>query len=190
MITLDGVDALLRGQGLALMFPLAMVEGPIVTVIAGALARAGYVAVAGVFLVAVLADLVGDAAVYGMGRMAHRLPQRLRTRLGLNPARLDRLTQHFRQKGAATLVIGKLTHSAGFAVLAAAGAARMPFGRFLVVNGLATLPKAAAFVAIGYGLGATYTSVDQAIFTVSMVALGAIVLAWLFWRHGRRRQPT
>ncbi len=189
-MTLGWLEALLRSHGLLLMAPLALLEGPIVTVIAGALARAEILSVAGVYAVAVLADLVGDSIVYWLGRQAPRLPLRWRTRLGLGEARLDQLGAHFRARGAVTLVIGKLTHSAGFAVLAAAGAARMPFGPFLAVNVLATLPKAGLFLAIGYFVGAAYTTVDRAIFVGSLSILAVLAILWAGFRILRRWSST
>jgi membrane protein DedA with SNARE-associated domain len=189
-MTPEALEALVRSHGLWLMFPLALVEGPIITVIGGALAKAGVLPVAGVYLVAVLGDLVGDAAMYGLGRLAPWLPEGLRRRLGLSPARLDRLAAHFREKGAVTLVIGKLTHSAGFAVLVAAGAAQMPFGRFLAINLAATLPKVAAFLLLGYGLGAVTAGVDDAILVGSLVLLALLGLAWVAYRLLRRKAPS
>jgi membrane protein DedA with SNARE-associated domain len=189
-MTAEALEALVRSHGLWLMFPLALVEGPIITVIGGALARAGVMPVLGVYIVAVIADLAGDAVMYGLGRLAPWLPAGVRARLGLSQSRLDGLAAHFRARGATTLVIGKLTHSAGFAVLVAAGAARMPFGRFLVVNLAATLPKAAAFLLLGFGLGVATQTVDDAILVVSLAMLAMLGLAWVAFRLLRRRLPS
>jgi membrane protein DedA with SNARE-associated domain len=189
-MTPDTLETLVRAHGLWLMFPLAVVEGPIITVIGGALARAGVLPVAGIYLVAVIGDLAGDAVMYGLGRLAPWLPPRLRARLGLRPDRLDRLAAHFRVRGGITLVIGKLTHSAGFAVLVAAGAARMPFGRFLAINLAATLPKAAALLLLGYALGAAAGRVDDAILVASLAMLALLGLAWVAVRLLSRRTPS
>lgn len=144
----------------------------------------------GVYLVAVIADLVGDAIMYGLGRLAPWMPVGLWARLGLSQSRLDRLATHFRQRGAITLVAGKLTHSAGFAVLIAAGAAQMPFGRFLAVNFAATLPKVAAFLLLGYALGAATSAVDDAIVIGSLVLVAVLGLGWCSVRFLRRRMPS
>lgn len=189
-MTADDLEPLVRAHGLLLMAPLALVEGPVVTVVGGALCRAGVLPILGVYLVVVVADLVGDAAMYGLGRLAPWLPQGARARLGLSPDRLDLLAGHFRARGAATLVFGKLTHSAGFAVLVAAGAARMPLGRFLAVNLVATLPKAAGFLALGYGLGAATAGLEDAILAGSLATAILIVLAWAGFRLLRRRAPS
>lgn len=153
-ITPESMTALMQAHGLWLLFPLSVAEGPVVSVLAGWLVRLGMLPLAGAYLVLVLGDLLGDALHYALGRFgAGRLPARWRRRLAIDAATNDDLIRHFDRSGARTLVIAKLTHSLGFAALIGAGAARMPFGPFLWFNLLATLPKSAAFLALGYGLG-------------------------------------
>ena len=78
-------------------------------------------------------------------------------------------------------MFGKLTHSAGAAVLVAAGLARMPLWRFTWVNLLATVPKSLFFVVIGYAFGAAYSRIDDWIARASMLVLGLLVLAGIVW---------
>ncbi len=189
MPSLDAALHLLQAHGLVLVFLLAMVEGPIVTVLAAYLARLGNMDIVAVFVVVVLADLVGDAVLYVVGRYGHGwLPQRWRARLGLDKKRQDMLDDHFRQSGGRTLLIGKLTHSAGMLVLLAAGASRMRFGPFLLYNLLGTLPKSLFFLLIGYTLGYAYTAIDSYIFRASLTILVLILLAGLYWLLRRRGQ--
>jgi membrane protein DedA with SNARE-associated domain len=189
MITLDGVIALIQTHGLLLLAPLSVLEGPIVTVIAGYLASLGLLPAAGALAVVVAGDLVGDALLYLAGRKGiKRMPQRWRDRLGLKPERIEALSDHFGARGGRTLVIGKLTHSAGAAILVAAGAARMPPAAFLWWNFVATLPKSAAFLGLGYAFGAAYAQIDAWIFRVSLVLLVALAAGGVVWWR-RRRMP-
>ncbi|GGG71270.1 membrane protein [Salipiger pallidus] len=182
MVGLETVTALIAKDGLAILAPIAMLEGPIVTVIAAWLANRGLLDVWSVTVVVILADLVGDALFYCLGRWGlHRLPLRWRYRLGLNRARLGQLAGHFHEKGGRTLVFGKLTHSAGAAVLVAAGLAKMPLWRFTWVNLLATVPKSLFFVVIGYAFGAAYSRIDDWIARASLLVLGLLVLGGIVW---------
>jgi membrane protein DedA with SNARE-associated domain len=185
MVELDGAIELLRGYGLWLLVPLSVLEGPIVTVIAGYLASLSVFHVVTAYVVVVVGDLVGDALFYLAGRHGMgRLPKRWRNRLGLNESRIEALTDHFGQHGGRTLVFGKLTHSAGAAILVAAGAARMPFVPFLFYNLVATLPKSAVFLAIGYLFGQAYVQIDIWIFRVSLILLAlAAVVGVIWWRR-------
>ena len=186
MITLETIPRLIETYGLVLLVPLSILEGPIITVIASYGARLGYLNIYAVFSVCVLGDLIGDSALYWIGRSGDRwVPAKLRRRLWMGRAQTVKLVQHFRDQGGRTLILGKITHSAGFLVLLAAGAAEMPFGRFVLFNTMATLPKTAFFSVIGYTIGHAYASIDGYIGKVSAIILVAIIIAaglgW--WAH-------
>lgn len=177
MPSLDAVLQLIQGYGLWILAPIAVIEGPIATVIAAYLAHQGYMNVVAVYLVCVLGDLVGDSVLYAVGRYgAGSLPPRLSAWLGMTRARQIILTEHFRTKGARTLLFGKWTHSAGIAILVASGMARMNFAGYLWVNLLGTLPKTLIFLLIGYFLGATYSLIDSYIYRGSLVLLAVAAL--------------
>lgn len=149
------IGALIRDWGLIILAPLAVLEGPIVAIVSGYLSRAGLLMLPQAMVVLVLADLLGDVVLYMLGRRGRAgaaLPWL--ARFGVTRRRLARVLRAFRARGGRILVLGKLTHSAGFAVLLAAGMARMPFARFLALNLLATLPKVAAFLWLGWWFGA------------------------------------
>lgn len=186
MAAVDTVLNTLQTHGLALLFPLAILEGPIVTVIAAYVARLGYLNIVAVYVVVVVADLVGDVVFYMIGRASHgAVLVRWGPRLGLNEKRRAIFEQHFREHGPRTIVIGKLTHSAGLAILLAAGAFRVPFWTFLWYNFLATLPKSLFFAIIGYTLGYAYAEINSYIFKISAVMMILALLgltAWLMTR--------
>jgi membrane-associated protein len=145
------------------------VEGPGVAVISGFLARLSLIGLPQVYGLLVLADLIGDVVLYALGRRGRvgRLV-RLMSVFGLTRKHIAVAIRQFRAKGGRILLLGKLTHSAGFAVLLAAGLVRMPFGRFLILNTLATLPKVAVFLGIGWMFGAVSGGVENLLFRLSL----------------------
>ncbi|MCA2011697.1 VTT domain-containing protein [Cereibacter sphaeroides] len=177
--------ALIQDHGLLLMAPLALVEGPIVSVLGGYLAGRGLMSLSGLLVVVVLADLLGDALLYGVGRQGGRLlPARLRERLIARNARLqERLKREIEDHGTRLLVIGKLTHGAGFAVLMAAGAARYPFWRFLLVNLLATLVKSGALVALGWWMGDQWQHAELWLDRAIVLVVALALLGFGLWLH-------
>jgi len=182
MIGLETVTLLLSKHGLALLAPIAVIEGPIVTVIAAWLANRGMFDIWSVSVVVIIADAVGDVALYAIGRWGMgKLPGRWLTRLGLNHERLQGLVEHFETQGGRTLLFGKFTHSAGAAVLVAAGLARMPFFRFAWINMAASIPKSLFFVALGYWMGSAYSRIDNWISRITLVLAGLIVLTLVLW---------
>ncbi|NCU19645.1 hypothetical protein EOM89_02670 [Candidatus Falkowbacteria bacterium] len=191
MIGVESVLPLIQAHGVALLAPMAVLEGPIVTVIAAWLARLAYIDIVTVCVVVIVADLIGDTLFYLLGRRGVALlPAHWRARLKVDEQRLAQLTDHFRTHGGRMLLLGKLTHSVGFLVLIAAGAARMNPAAFLGYNLLAGVPKSLFFVAIGYTLGHASEQIDSWIFRASFMIVGVGVLVGVTWYLLRRRNTT
>ncbi len=189
MIDHAALVAMMSSYGLWVLTPLAVLEGPIVTVIAGYLASLNILSLWQVIPCVIAADIVGDSLLYVLGRLAlGSLGPTWRDRLGLSPRRLYALMRGFRRHGTRILVVAKLTHAAGFAALTAAGAARMPFVTFLLANTLASIPKSLVFVALGYLFGSAYEtiaswlSVEAAALVLALAVGGGVVV---YLRHRR-----
>ncbi|HET6240167.1 MAG TPA: VTT domain-containing protein [Acetobacteraceae bacterium] len=175
--------------GYAALLPLAVVEGPAVTVFAAFLAAEGVFSLVGVYAVVVLGDLLGDMLYYAVGRWMIGRWTRTRPmdgeldRGGRWAARLRRridvLAPRIRTRAGAMLLFGKLTHSAGFAVLLAAGTAHVPIRQFLAYNLLGTLAKSLVLVLLGYWFGKLYASLQgdlQIAGMVGFVLVGSALL--------------
>ncbi|MCR8725900.1 DedA family protein [Frigidibacter sp. ROC022] len=188
-ISTDTISQLIQAHGLLLLFPLSVVEGPIVSVGAGWMAKLGLVSFGWAYVILILGDLIGDALHYAAGRSGLRLfPERWRKRLGIDSAAMQALVNHFEVRGGRTLILAKLTHSLGFAALIASGVARMPFLPFLWFNFLGTLPKTLAFMLLGYAMGHAQTLISTWLWRGSLVVfvLGVVALIW-FLRHRAQR---
>jgi membrane-associated protein len=172
------------------LFPLAVVEGPLVAMVAGSMVSLGLVSWPLAYPLVVAADLVGDTAFYVLGRFWHRpWVRHALGRLGVKRSSLDRLEALFRKRGARVLVGGKLTHFAGAPVLAAAGLARVGYGRFLLWNLVATIPKSAALMAVGYLFGwqaVRYLDHGSALLLLVSLAVIACLVAWKLSTRDRR----
>ncbi len=178
----------LQGNGLLFLFPLAILEGPIVSVLTGWLVHLGFMAFGLSFLVLVVADLVGDVVIYYLGQHFYGLlSERWKRRLGLTEERISKAEEHFRKHGRMTLVIAKITHSFGFAALAIAGMTRMPMSVFLLYNTIATIPKTLLFLAIGYFVGNSHLLLDSWIGkgSLTIFLLGSLLFAFM-WLKKRR----
>jgi membrane protein DedA with SNARE-associated domain len=185
--------------GYAALLPLAVLEGPAVTVFAAFLAAEGVFSVVVVYAVVVVGDLVGDLLYYAAGRwLIERWTQRCPGEGGADrgrywTARLRRrvgeLAPRIRTRAGAMLLFGKLTHSAGFAVLLAAGAARVPMRRFLAFNLLGTLPKSLVLVLLGYWFGRLYASLQGDLMIAGMVGFVVVGSALLLMARRARGGP-
>ncbi|MDB5189290.1 MAG: hypothetical protein JWL82_247, partial [Parcubacteria group bacterium] len=63
---------LLSHYGYAVLFPIAVLEGPVAAAIAGAFVASGEFDFLTVFLVLVVADVLGDTLYYCLGRFSHQ----------------------------------------------------------------------------------------------------------------------
>jgi membrane-associated protein len=185
-MTQADILALVQAHGLWLLAPLAVIEGPIVTIGAGWLARLGVFAPLWVYVICVVGDLVGDGIWYWVGRLGPKLlPPRWWMRLGMTRARRYALAGHYADRGGPTLLFGKLTHTTGLPIMLAAGMARMPFGSYLFWNLVGTLPKTAALLAVGWFLGQAMDSMDAWLWRATL-GLGLLAVGVGFWLWRRK----
>ena len=170
------VEAVLTGYGGALLVPLAVVEGPAVSVAAGALAAQGMFAWYWALPLLVAADLIGDLILYGIGRagagrfrvlqMARAVPNAIPT--AVPPGLLRRLEANATKM----LLIGKWTHAIGALVLVGSGMIRLELPRFVLVNLLATLPKSTLLFGLGAFAGNLLPRTDAQAFAIAALLLG------------------
>jgi|GEM_PF-4211901 len=179
---MDRLQEILALHGPWVLFLLAVVEGPFVVLAATALARLGTLEIGLVWTLAVLADLVGDLALYATGRfLPGLLPQRLRPGLAR-----DQAMALFRHSGGRLLLLGKFTHVAGLPVLIASGFGQMPLVPFLAWTLAGTVVKVSALVAIGWAFWQAVLSgrPDDALILLAALGVGLGLLA-LFWKARR-----
>lgn len=160
------------------LFPVAIVEGPIVTIIAGLLSSLGHLNVFIAYIVIVVADIVGDCIYYAFGYFGRqRFVERWGRFLGITAEHVKRLEAHFAKHSGKTLIIGKLTHAIGGVVLVTAGVAKVPFWRFVWYNFISTLPKSLILLLIGYYLGESYAKIST---YLDYTAIGTVALTLIF----------
>lgn len=181
---------LIRDHGITVLTPLAVIEGPVVSVVAGYLVSLQLVTLRAVLIALVIADVLGDVAVYALGRFGRRvIPFGFLGRFGLTRTRVARMVRGFRARGTRILVVGKLTHAAGFAVMVAAGIVRMSFARFMVVSLLTTIPKTVILVAVGHIFGTAWLADPGWGLPVLALLIAAVALVWTLRRHKPKVMP-
>lgn len=175
----------------------AFVEGPVVMIAVGFLARHNVVALVPAFIALVIGDLIADAMWYGIGRHgAEPIIRKKGQWLGVSAERLDKLKNLFLNHQTKILFISKLTLGFGIAkgVLMAAGASRVSFKKFLLINLCGELVLVCILLSIGYLFGETYTVVADDVrpwfvvgILIAVVAVLAIVtrIARKRWLNGR-----
>lgn len=159
-----------------LLFPLAVVEGPVLAIVVGWLCGAGVLRIAPCYAILIAGDMVGDSGFYLLGRMtADGRFERWAARIGCGPQKVDRIRLWFRENPLRTISASKITLGVGPVGLFLAGQSRIPYKTFLpVCTGVAALQYffyllAGMLLGHGYALLAHYLSVVSAL-TITFVA--------------------
>ncbi len=189
MIEGSALAALIAENGLLVLMLLCLIEGPTATLAGGWLASIGLLPLAGVLMVAVLGEIVGDLLYYLAGRLVMPwLPERWRNRIGLSDQRMQQVDAHFARHGGATVVAGKFTQALGAVVMLAAGVARMPPGHFLFWAMLAGVPKVFLLTGLGWQLGLVPPLIAGSAWLVPMLIAALMLLALIISRAWRQRR--
>lgn len=150
---------LLYSYSYYILFPLVVIEGPIVTIIVGFLASLGFLNPWIAYPVIVAGDLGGDVLYYCAGRWWLRSAfRRILTYFNANLAKVQKMEEALRKHKGKVLFFGKLSHLFGVFILFIAGHAEVPFGEYLFFNFLATLPKSLILLLVGYFFGSTVSN--------------------------------
>lgn len=192
--SLDAILGYLLTYKYFLLFPISIVEGPIVTIIAGFLGSQGVLSLPLALWTVVLGDMVGDLIYYALGRYAgNAFLLKWGGRIGIHEAELLSLEDHFKTQGPKTLLIGKFTQAAGVVVLVAAGAARAPLGEFVAYNVAGTIPKSFVLLIVGYYFGEAYRQINDYFGYVSAIGSFVVVVAivgFFAYRMHKKRKSS
>ncbi len=172
------------------IFPLVVVEGPIITVICGFFASTGQLNFPAVYLVIVIGDLVGDSLYYSIGRFASKSwLHRFGKYIGLDPQKIDKAENYFHNHPHKTFALGKLSHGPGILVLVAAGMIKIPYHKFILGNVLPTMVKSLILFLIGFYFGQAFLRINKYLdFTALVIGILFVVAYVVFIKFSDRVQ--
>jgi membrane protein DedA with SNARE-associated domain len=169
---------LLQTYKYLILFPIVVIEGPIVTILAAFLSSLGYLNIFIVYIIVVIGDVAGDCIYYAVGRWGGRnFIDRWGKYAGVSSGDVLKLESHFIKHTKKTLILGKLTHVFGGVILVAAGIAKIPLIEFIFYNLLPTLPKSLLLIIIGYHFGESYKQINKGLGYLSILSVVLIVVS-------------
>jgi membrane protein DedA with SNARE-associated domain len=148
----------------------------------------GHFSLAEIIVVAIVADLTGSSIAYAIGYFGRiELIRHHGAKIHLTPERLERAERWFARYGAAAIPISRMLPLVRAYTSFPAGAARLPYPRFLVLSCAGGLPWMAAWGILGYELGPSYHSVQNHLHYVDYagIALIAAIIIYVIWRWRR-----
>jgi membrane protein DedA with SNARE-associated domain len=145
------------------IFPISILEGPIITVIGGFLVYLGYLNGFLAYFFLALGDLVGDALHYVLGRYYSDAKwfKKIGKYLGYDERREKIVEEHFKKHPGKTVLLAKVSHGIGGFIQIVAGMAKMDFKKFMWFSLIGTIPKALALFFVGYYLGSSYEIINK-----------------------------
>ena len=177
--------------GYLALFPLAIIEGPIITVIGGFFVRLGILNPVYVYLIVIAGDIVGDMLYYAIGHFGkNKFLHWIGRHIGVTEERLIKVREHYADHGYKTIAASKLLQGIGPIGLIAAGSARVPYPRYMLMCLSVSLVQSALFLTLGYLFGHAYVEISHYL-NVFAAILGllliAVVIGFILYRNGLKK---
>lgn len=171
-----------------LSYPALVLAGiiaqPYASLACGSLAAAGVFSVAEVFAIFFVTDIVMDCIWYVLGmRHGERALAFIRRITRASEEDMARLPRAFHDHPARILITAKLLGGFGMMplILFTAGAAKLPFGRYIALNAFGEIFWTGGFLALGYFFGSYVLQINGVFEKISAGALVIALLALFYW---------
>ncbi len=158
---------------------VAIIEGPILSVILGIILKLGYFSPVPIFIVLMFGDLLGDIIWYGIGRRwGIGFVRRFGKYVDVTENSIEKMKELFHRHSGRILFISKVSNGFGFAlaVLMTAGMTHVPFRKYMAVNTVGQIVWTGVLVGMGYFFGHLYTTVDSVLGYISITALAVVII--------------
>jgi membrane-associated protein len=173
------VAAVIAAYRYLAIFPIALFDAPLMSIVVGFFAQTGALNLYLAFGIVVLGDIIGDTVLYMIGRWHRTRFMRLGPRLNLSSQRVQKVLDYFGRYERRAIVFSKLVHGVGFTGLIAAGSLHIPFRRFIATCVMVTVCQSAVLTGLGMLSGRAYQAFAHVVGYIDAV-VAAIVLIGLF----------
>jgi membrane protein DedA with SNARE-associated domain len=171
------IISLLTTYRYVILFPIAALEGPVVSLAAGFLIHTGVFRFWPAYIVLMFGDIVPDSIYYFIGYYGRDRSYTKKLIAGSKffTKNIKKVEILWKKHGLATMFFGKLAYGLALPFLVSAGMSRVPFKRFIRYALPITLFQYALFIGIGYSSGGLYIIVSNHPVLASLVLSGMIL---------------
>jgi membrane-associated protein len=162
------------------IFPVAVLEGPIISIISGFLVSRGYLKLLPALLVVFLGDVISDSVFHFIGKGGRYMINYLKFS-HVSDDQLKRIENQFASSPWKTMILAKASYGLGTIFMIATGAARMSWKKFLEYILSLNFIRSTILIAIGFyfgkvalHLGPTYLQY-YVIAVVVLIPLGYVI---------------
>lgn len=161
-----------RYLGYVILFFAMVVEGEVILIVAGMLARLKSFDLGDVLWISFAGVMIGDALWYGFGIFASR-SKRFAKFVEYAERSVHTFLPHFRTKPLQSIMLSKFIYGANHATLIVSGIMRVKFSTFIKAEALASFVWVAIYAVAGYMFG-------HAALAVTHKALRFALIAFIF----------
>lgn len=172
---MENLVLLLTNYGYFILFPLAVIEGPMVAIVAGFLSSLGFMNIFFAFAIIMTGDVVGDSGYYMIGRWGGNYFSRYFTK---HAEKISKVKTYFETHQRKAIALSKLFHGIGITGLLAAGSLKIPYKRYITICFLTTAAQSVVLFIIGILFGHTYIQLGKYFdyFSAAMTIMGLAVI--------------
>ncbi len=175
-----------------ILFPLAVFEGPIVSLVTGFLIHIGALSFWPAFVILILGDIIPDSILYFIGYWGGntKLVQKLISSSDFFNKHFDSVGKLWTEHGRVTMFLGKLAYGMALPFIVSAGIVKIPFKKFISYTIPVTILQYGIIISIGYSSGKLYAAagkyVDLFYFTIAILII-AIAAIYLVAKYARNK---
>ena len=161
----------IQEYGYWILYPLMIIEGPIVTLVGGGLSALGILKIEIVFLLSVAGDLTMDIGLYYFGLYGNKRLRKWIAKHKKLERRRSQIQTFFKNHGGKMIFFVKISSGLCYITFITAGMIKMPLKRFLFFSLMGGILWSGALVAIGYFYGHLYQEISGKIEQAGVLTL-------------------
>jgi membrane protein DedA with SNARE-associated domain len=172
--------ALLMDYKYAILSLLALIEGPVLSLLCGFLVRLGYLYWLPTILILIAGDIASDTIYYFLSLKGHgeRYVERYGKKYKTISENFSLLKNLWERHGFITMFLGKFAYGLTVPLVVSAAISRVSYKKMLAYTIPPTAVKYSLLMAIGYYLGYSYKSAEKYIY-LSVIYIPAIILLFI-----------
>src|SRR6267378_4257543 len=197
----EGLKELIRSGGAPLVCTIVFIEtgffvgfflpGDSLLVTAGIFSAAGVIPLKWLLLPVMLCAIVGDQIGYWIGRSAGAALYRREDSLSFRRSHLQRAHDFYEKYGGRAVILARFIPIVRTFCPPVAGAARMPYGRYLLFDIFGGIFWVGAMILGGYALGSSVPNIGQRIhYVIAVVIVLSVLPAVISILRSRRTAPA
>jgi len=169
-----------------IVIPLAIIEGPIISVICGFLATLGVFNPLLIFIIMVAGDIIGDAIYYYIGYSGKNLFHYFK----ISKEKVEKAKTYFENNYKKAIAGSKIMWGIGTAGLIAAGALRVPYKRYFKTCAVYSLIQSLLMILLGVFFGQSYVLIGKYLdyYTATTTTIVLFVIVILIFQNYRKKK--